>query len=120
MKLKQLTFIFPSLPKFYLLYTHIDAKSVIHVLSTATRFCLLLSLLVLAVVKRLQIFLKITGHSFPFLRCFTIFMAALPLTFITPFKSGDLVKAYFILKWNFSIFRTCVNLIDNVVEPKQK
>ena len=86
---------------FYLLFTQIDARSVIQVLSSANPFYLFLSVLVMMTilplgVKRWQIILNVTGHSFSFWRCFTIFMAALPLTCITPSKSGDVVKAYYL------------------------
>ena len=110
---------------FHFIFTKINFHLVVEVLSHAIPFYVALSLAVLTIsvplgVKHWQVILKVTGHPLPFWRCFNIFMASLPLTFITPFKSGDVVKAYFILKWNFSIFGTCLNLIENVVGSKQK
>lgn len=95
---------------FYLLFTQIDARLVIQVLSSANLFCILASILVLALiipiaVFRWQIILNVTGHPLPFWRCFNLLMAALPLTSITPSKSGDVVKAYF-LKDEFPISKT--------------
>ncbi len=86
---------------FYLLFTQIDAKSVIQVLSSANLVYILASILVLALIVpiavfRWQIILKVTGHPLPFWRCFNIFMVALPLTSITPSKSGDVIKAYYL------------------------
>lgn len=95
---------------FYLLFTQIDTRSVVQILSNANLFYVLASILVLALiipitVFRWQIILKITGHSLPFWRCFNIFMAALPLTSISPSKSGDVVKAYY-LKDEFPMSKT--------------
>lgn len=86
---------------FYLLFTQIDAKSVIQVLSSANLVYILASILVLALIVpiavfRWQIILKVTGHPLPFWRCFNIFMAALPITSISPSKSGDVIKAYYL------------------------
>jgi len=95
---------------FYLLFTQIDARLVIQVLSSSNLVYILASILVLALiipiaVFRWQIILNVTGHPLPFWRCFNILMAALPLTSITPSKSGDVVKAYF-LKDEFPISKT--------------
>lgn len=110
MKLRSFTLVILTALIFYLIFTHIDARSVIPVLSTANSFYLLSSVLVLMIilplgVKRWQIILKVTGHSLPFWRCFNVFMAALPLTSISPSKSGDVVKAYY-LKDEFPMSKT--------------
>ena len=99
-----------TLSIFYLLFTQIDARSVIQVLSNANLFYILASILTLALiipiaVFRWQVILKVTGHPLPFWRCFNIFMAAYPLTSISPSKSGDVVKAYY-LKNEFSMSKT--------------
>ena len=101
MKLKQFAFIFFTLLIFYLLFTQIDTRSVVQVLSSANLFYILVSILVLALlipigVFRWQIVLKVTGYPLPFWRCFTILMASLPLTSISPSKSGELIKAYYL------------------------
>ena len=95
---------------FHLLFTQIDARLVIQVLSSANLVYTLASIIVLAliipiVVFRWQIILNVTGHPLPFWRCFNIFMATLPLTSITPSKSGDVVKAYY-LKDEFPMSKT--------------
>jgi len=110
MKLKQLILIILTILIFYILLTQIDAKSVMQILSNANLFYILGSILILALliplaVFRWQIILKVTGHPLPFWRCFNIFMAALPLTSISPSKSGDVVKAY-CLKDEFPISKT--------------
>lgn len=86
---------------FYLLFTQIDGTSVIQILSNANLFYILASILTLALiipiaVFRWQVILKVTGHPLSFWRCLNILMAALPLTSITPSKSGDVVKAYYL------------------------
>lgn len=86
---------------FYFLFTQIDARLVIQVLSSANLVCILASILVLALiipiaVFRWQIILNVTGHPLPFWRCFNIVMVALPLASITPSKSGDVIKAYYL------------------------
>lgn len=86
---------------FYIIFTRIDIWSVIQVLSNVSPFYLLLSILILGVivilsVRRWQIILQITGYSISFQRSFYILMAAFPLTSITPAKSGDVIKAYYL------------------------
>lgn len=99
-----------TLSIFYIIFTKIDATSVIQVLSSANLFYISASILILALlipiaVFRWQMILKVTGHPLPFWRCFNIFMAALPLTSISPSKSGDVVKAYY-LKDEFPMSKT--------------
>jgi len=108
--LKPLLVTIITLSIFYLIFTQIDARSVIQILSSANPFYILVSILILALlipiaVFRWQMILKVTGHPLPFWRCFNIFMAALPLTSISPSKSGDVVKAYY-LKDEFPMSKT--------------
>lgn len=90
-----------TLSIFYLIFTYINPVLIIQVLSKADSFYVLLSLSVFAigmpiVVLRWQIILHNIGYSITFWRCFNIVMAALPLTSITPSKSGDMVRAYYV------------------------
>lgn len=86
---------------FYLIFTKIDFYSVVTILSRANPFWLLLSLLPLILsipiwVKRWQTILEAMGCPLPFIKCFNILMASVPLTSITPSKSGDLIRAYYL------------------------
>ena len=86
---------------FYLIFTKIDFYSVIDVLSHANIFYLLIALLLLFVIilitaKRWQTILETIGYNFRYKECFNLIMAALPLTSITPSKSGDVIKAYYL------------------------
>lgn len=96
-----LIIIFFTVLIFYIIFTRIDIWSVIQILSNVSPLYLLLSILILGVivilsVKRWQIILQITGYSISFQRSFYILMAAFPLTSITPAKSGDVIKAYYL------------------------
>lgn len=100
-KLKMLTIIIFTVLIFYIIFTRIDAGSVIKILSNVNPLYLLLSILILGVivllsVRRWQIILRTTGYSLSFQRSFYILMAAFPLTSITPAKSGDVIKAYYL------------------------
>jgi len=46
--------------------------------------------------KRWQILLRTIGYKSPFKECFSLILAAVPLTSITPSKSGDIIKAYYL------------------------
>ena len=86
---------------FYFIFTKIDFYSVIEVLSHANLFYLLIALLLLVVgvlitAKRWQIILETMGYNFRYKECFNLIMAAFPLTSITPSKSGDIIKAYYL------------------------
>jgi len=86
---------------FYLLFTKIDFYSVVDVLSHTNLFYLLIALLLLFVIilitaKRWQTILETMGYNFQYKECFNLIMAAFPLTSITPSKSGDIVKAYYL------------------------
>ncbi|MFC1786440.1 lysylphosphatidylglycerol synthase transmembrane domain-containing protein [Halobacteriota archaeon] len=86
---------------FYFIFTKIDFYSVMDVLSHANLFYLLIALLLLFLIipiiaKRWQIILEIMGYKLPYKECLNLIMAALPLTSITPSKSGDVIKAYYL------------------------
>lgn len=101
MKLKKLILVLFTVLIFYILFTQIDARSVTQVLSSANLFYILASMFVLALiipiaVFRWQLILKVAGYPLPFWRCFNILMGVLPLSSITPSKSGDVIKAYYL------------------------
>jgi uncharacterized membrane protein YbhN (UPF0104 family) len=90
-----------TLTIFYLLFTKIDFYSVVEVLSHANLFYLLIALLlmvivVLVIAKRWQTLLETMGYYFQYKECFNLIMAGFPLTSITPSKSGDVIKAYYL------------------------
>ena len=104
---------------FYFIFTKIDFYSVVEILSHANIFYLLIALLLLAVIillgiKRWQIILKAMDYSIPYRKCFTIVMGALPLTSITPSKSGDVIKAYY-LKDEIPISKTIGSVLTERV-----
>ena len=101
--LKTVVITFITLSIFYIIFTKIDFHSVVAVLLRANVFYLfiaiVLSLMVILLgVKRWQIILDTMNHPVPFSKCFTVVMGALPLTSITPSKSGDVIKAYYLRK----------------------
>ena len=86
---------------FYFIFTKIDFLSVVEVLSHANLFYLFIALLLLFVIiliiaKRWQTILETMGYNFRYKECFNLIMGALPLTSITPSKSGDVIKAYYL------------------------
>ena len=90
-----------TLTIFYLIFTKIDFYSVVDVLLHANIFYLFIALLlmiagVLIIAKRWQIILETIGYNLQYKECFNLIMAAFPLTSITPSKSGDVIKAYYL------------------------
>lgn len=86
---------------FGIILTQIDFWSVADALDKSNRAYLLISLFpqilsILILVKRWQTVLDAMGYNIPFSRCFNVLMAALPLTSITPSKSGDVIRAYYL------------------------
>ena len=86
---------------FYFIFTKIDFYSVVEVLSHTDPFYLLLSLLPLILsfpiwVKRWQTIIETMGYSIPFIKCFNVLMASVPLASVTPTKSGDIIRAYYL------------------------
>lgn len=86
---------------FYLIFTKINFYSVADILLHANLFYLfiaflLLFVIILITVKRWQTILETMGYNFRYKECFNLIMAAFPLTSITPSKSGDIIKAYYL------------------------
>ena len=86
---------------FYFIFTKIDFYSVMVVLSHAIPLYLLIALLlmiigILFIAKRWQIILETIGYNLQYKECFNLIMAAFPLVSITPSKSGDVIKAYYL------------------------
>lgn len=86
---------------FYFIFTKIDFYSVMNVLSHAIPLYLLIALLlmiiaILFIAKRWQIILETIGYNLQYKECFNLIMAAFPLVSITPSKSGDVIKAYYL------------------------
>ena len=78
---------------FYAIFTKIDFYSVVDILSSSNPFwlsiALFLSLFTVAIIaKRWQTLLKTMGYNLQYEECFNLIMGALPLTSITPSKSG--------------------------------
>lgn len=99
--LKTILIIAITLAIFYALFTKIDFISVVDVLVHSNPLYLLLALVLLIIyipilVKRWQIILKTMGYKIQYKECFHLILGALPLTSITPSKSGDVIKAYYL------------------------
>lgn len=90
-----------TLAIFYVIFRKIDFFAVINVLSRANPIWLALVIFlsffgIAIIAKRWQILLKMMEYNFQYKECFNLVMGALPLTSITPSKSGDLIKAYYL------------------------
>lgn len=88
---------------FAVIFTRIDFFSALNVLSKAAPKYLFSAFLLTLIspilrAKRWQIILRAMSYSFPYWKCFAIVMGAASLASITPSKSGDLVKAYYLKK----------------------
>lgn len=86
---------------FSIILTQIDLWSVADAIDNSNWAYLLFSLFplilsILVLTKRWQTVLDAMGYQIPFSRCFKVLMAALPLTSITPSKSGDVIRAYYL------------------------
>jgi len=86
---------------FYFIFTKIDFYSVAEVLSHANHFYLLIALLLMIIYihivpKRWQTILKTMDYKLQYKECFNVMMGAQPLASITPSKSGDIIKAYYL------------------------
>jgi len=83
------------------LFKIVGFHNILRVLSGADPEYLALSLLpfslsILLTAKRWQNILLAMGYPINYIRCFNVLMAAFPLTSITPSKSGDLIRAYYL------------------------
>jgi len=117
--LKTILVIAITLTIFYALFTKIDFLSVVDVLrGSSPRYLFMVLLLLLVIVligiKRWQKILEVMGYPIQYSECFAIVMGALPLTSITPSKSGDVVKAYY-LKDKIPISKTVGSVLSERV-----
>lgn len=95
---------------FYLIFQQISIQDLIQTLKNANPYYLLVSLFPLALslfftAKRWQTLLLAIGYNLSLKKSFYILMAAIPLTSITPSKSGDVIRAYY-LKEEIPVTRT--------------
>lgn len=86
---------------FYLIFQKIDYRSLKEVLLNANLFYLVLALLIAPLTlvvsaKKWQSMVKTINYSIDFKESLKIVMAASPLAVITPAKSGDLIRAYYL------------------------
>ncbi len=86
---------------FLIIFQKINFDEVILILINADKIFLLLSIIPLAVslffnAIRWRSVLSGMGYEIAFKECFVVFMAAIPFSSITPSKSGDVVRAYYL------------------------
>ena len=86
---------------FAYIFTRIDGKELVDTLADANIIYLLFAFLLVIPVPiisslRWQITLKAMGYDIPLKDCFQMIMGVLPLTSITPAKSGDVIKGYYL------------------------
>lgn len=96
---------------FGIFFQFIDIHSVLEVISTANIEILILSTMPFIIslflqAKRWQIILAGTGNHLPYFRCFSVMMAAFPLSSFTPSKSGDIIRSCYL--------RNCVPVSDTI------
>ena len=99
--LKSVLVISITIAIFYILFLKIDFWSVVEVLSRVDRFYLFIALLLtitslLITATRWQTILETMGYKLQYKECFYLIMGALPLASVTPSKSGDIAKAYYL------------------------
>jgi len=86
---------------FFLIFQKIHFNEVISILISAKKIFLLLSIVPLGVslffnAIRWQSVLNAMEYEISLKECFVIFMAAIPFSSITPSKSGDIIRAYYL------------------------
>ncbi len=86
---------------FVYIFTQIDIKKLIDTLVKANFFFLFLAFLLIIPMPiisalRFQTTLKAIGYKIRLMDCFQIIMGVLPLTSITPAKSSDFLKCYYL------------------------
>lgn len=99
--IKFLFFLAVTLLIFYLLFQRIDYLSLKKVLLNANLLYLAIAFLIILLVpifsaKKWQSMVKAMNYSLSFKDSFKIIMAALPVSAVTPAKSGDLIRAYYL------------------------
>jgi len=100
---------------FYFIFTKIDFHSVVEVLSHANSFYLFIALLLMTtyipiIAKRWQTILETMDYKLQYIKCFYVMMGAQPFASITPSKSGDIVKAYY-LKDEIPVSKTIGSIV---------
>jgi uncharacterized protein (TIRG00374 family) len=93
--------LFITLFIFYIIFKKLEFQEVMSVLFNASPSYLFLSFLLMVVqlpipARRWQRILKSLGHEIPFVTCFRLFMASIPVSSITPLKSGDALRAVYL------------------------
>lgn len=86
---------------FVAIFTRVEFHSTLQVLSNAKPQYLVIAALITLMspvirTRRWQTILSTAGYRLRYWQCFRLVMAAAPLTSITPSKSGDIVKAYYL------------------------
>lgn len=99
--IKFLIFLGVTLLIFYLIFRKVDYVSLKEILLNAQWQYLVLGVLIIFLVpflsaKKWQTILKAMSCNLRFWDSFKIIMAAFPLSAITPAKTGDLIKAYYL------------------------
>jgi len=84
-----------------LIFQKIHFNDVILIVISANKFYILLSIIPLGVslffnAIRWRSVLSAMGYEITLKECFVLFMAAIPFSSITPSKSGDIVRAYYL------------------------
>lgn len=116
---RTLAVIFITIAIFYIIFRKIDIYLVIGVLSHANMFYLLIAIflliaIILFEVKRWQTVLSAMGYTVSFSRSFNVLMGSLPLSSITPSKSGDLIRAYY-MKDEIPVIKTIGSVLTERV-----
>ena len=86
---------------FYFIFQKVDYRSLGEVLLNANLFYLVIGFLLifLALIfsaKKWQVLIKAMGYSLGWKESLGIVMAAYPISVVTPAKSGDLIRAYYL------------------------
>jgi uncharacterized protein (TIRG00374 family) len=99
--LKSVLVISITIAIFYIIFSKIDFWSVVEVLSHVDLFYLFIALLLMITylsitAKRWQTILETMDYKLQYKECFYVMMGAQPIASITPSKSGDIAKAYYL------------------------
>ena len=86
---------------FVLIFQKINFNEVISIFINANKLYILLSIVPLGIslffnAVRWRSVLNAMGYKITLKECFIIFMAAIPFSSVTPSKSGDIVRAYYL------------------------
>lgn len=102
---------------FYLIFRSVPIQDLVNVFLDANYTYVFLSLIPLCLslvilTKRWQVILDAMGYQIPLKECFIIIMAAMPFSTITPSKSGDVVRAYYLKDKNIPVTKTVGGIIS--------